>query len=255
MSSASPSAQRGIENFVAGTSPCPNEPARTTLANAPMHAPILYTFRRCPYAIRARMALLASNLECTVREVHLGQKPQALLDASPKATVPVLVLPDGRVIDQSLAIMLHALQANDPERWLDVDPQDSQALVDANDGGFKRELDGYKYPERKGGHRAQHHRAALTHLLMLETRLTQTVFLCGPRPSYADVALFPFVRQFAGVDANSFETQPLPRVRAWLSLWLASPLFQSAMITLNPWQPGDAEIRLGDPPTLRRPQL
>ena len=220
-----------------------------------MHAPILYTFRRCPYAIRARMSLLASNLECTVREVHLRHKPQALLDASPKATVPVLAFPDGRVLEQSLDIMLHALHAHDPERWLEVDQQDTQALVEANDGAFKRALDGYKYPERKGGDRAEHHRAALTHLWKLETRLTETTFLCGAHASYVDVAVFPFVRQFAAVDAGSFEAQPLPRLRAWLSLWVASPLFQRAMITLKPWQPGDAEIRLGDPPTLRRPSI
>lgn len=214
-----------------------------------MDVPILYTFRRCPYAIRARIALLASGMRCTVREVHLARKPQALRDASPKATVPVLVLPDGSVVDQSLAIMLHALHAQDPQHWLDVDPEDAQALLDANDGPFKRELDGYKYPERTGGDRAQHLRAARTHLSLLETRLTRTAFLCGPRASYVDVALFPFVRQFAAVDVSAFEAEPLPRLRAWLALWVASPFFERAMITLKPWQPGDAEIRLGDPPT------
>lgn len=211
-----------------------------------MDVPILYTFRRCPYAIRARMALLASKTHCTIREVHLARKPQALLDASAKATVPVLVLPDGRVLDQSLAIMLHALAANDPEQWLDVDVEDARALVSANDGAFKRDLDGYKYPERTGSDREVHHRAALSHLRMLEMRLTQNAFLCGAHASYADVALFPFVRQFAAVDANSFEAQPLPKLRAWLSQWAASNLFQRAMITLKPWQPGDAEIRLGE---------
>lgn len=220
-----------------------------------MDAPILYTFRRCPYAIRARMALLASGMRCTVREVHLARKPQALLDVSPKATVPVLVLPEGRVLDQSLAIMLHALHAHDPEQWLDVDPNDAQALLDANDGPFKRDLDGYKYPERTQADRAAHHRAALSHLAMLEARLARTAFLCGPRARYVDVALFPFVRQFAAVDVSSFEAEPLPNLRAWLALWVASPFFERAMITHKPWQPGDDEIHLGDPPTLRSAAL
>lgn len=211
-----------------------------------MHAPILYTFRRCPYAIRARMALLASGMRCTVREVHLARKPQALLDASPKGTVPVLVLPDGLVLDQSLAIMLHALKENDPETWLDVNHEEALSLIEENDGPFKRALDGYKYPERSGGSREGHQRAGLLQLARLDTQLSRTRFLCGDGASYADVALFPFIRQFAAVDPRSFSQQPLPALQAWLSTWLRSHLFAQAMVPIEPWQPGDAELHLGE---------
>ena len=212
-----------------------------------MPPPILYTFRRCPYAIRARMALLASKTRCSLREVHLAQKPAALLEASPKGTVPVLVLPDGRVLDQSLAIMLHALEANAPEGWLDVDHEDAQALIALNDGPFKRDLDGYKYPERTGGDREVHRRGGLAHLAMLEARLATHKHLCGAHPTYADVALFPFVRQFAAVDAQAFAAEPLPSLQAWLAAWLNASLFERAMVQLRPWKPGDAVVELGAP--------
>jgi len=211
-----------------------------------MHPPILYTFRRCPYAIRARMALLSSRTPCTVREVHLAHKPDALLEASPKGTVPVLVLPDGRVIDQSLAVMLFALEANDPEGWLAVNHDEALALIALNDGAFKRDLDGYKYPGRTGGDREVHRRAGLLHLANLEARLAAQEFLCGARAGYTDVALFPFVRQFAAVDASSFSAEPLPALRAWLAAWVKSPFFEHAMVSLKPWKPGDAEVRLGE---------
>ncbi|KQS02126.1 glutathione S-transferase [Sphingomonas sp. Leaf357] len=191
-----------------------------------MTAPILYSFRRCPYAIRARMALLVSGAAFATVEVKLRDKPAAMLAASPKGTVPVLVLPDGEVIDESLAIMRRALAENDPERWLAGDDAD---LIAANDGPFKHHLDRYKYPERHGSAPLEHRAAGLALLGGLETRLAGTTNLCGEARRLTDIALMPFVRQFAAVDRDWFDAQVLPNVQRWLAAHLGSPLFEQAM--------------------------
>jgi glutathione S-transferase len=189
--------------------------------------PILYSFRRCPYAIRARMALAVSGTECEVREVKLRDKPAALIAASPKATVPVLVLPDGRVIDESLDIVRWALARNDPEDWL---AGDDSGLIAANDGPFKHHLDRYKYPERHGSDPEEHRAAGLDLLSALEARLTEHAWLCGDRRSLTDAAIMPFVRQFAAVDRAWFDVQPLAGVQRWLAGQLASALFVAVMV-------------------------
>ncbi|MFT4026588.1 MAG: glutathione S-transferase N-terminal domain-containing protein, partial [Novosphingobium sp.] len=130
--------------------------------------PVLYSFRRCPYAMRARLALLASGTSCEIREVKLAAKPAEMLAASPKATVPVLVLPDGQVIDESLNIMRWALGRNDPLGWME---RTDEASIAANDGAFKHHLDRYKYPERHGSDPAEHRAAGLAILAELEARL------------------------------------------------------------------------------------
>jgi glutathione S-transferase len=198
--------------------------------------PIVYSFRRCPYAMRARMALLVSDTVCEIREVVLRDKPAALIEASPKATVPVLVLPDGQVIDESLDIMRWALARNDPEHWLDGD--DSE-LIAANDGPFKHHLDRAKYPgryEESGDHRA----LALALLEPLEARLTESAYICGSRPMLTDFALLPFVRQLAEIDRSWFDAQPLPALGRWLVDQLASDLFTGAMMRLPAWKAGDS---------------
>lgn len=239
--------------------------------------------------MRARLALAVSGTACQLREVVLRNKPQALLDASPKGTVPVLVLADGKVLEQSLDIMLWALTEHDPEQWL-APPRQSLdemlALVAQCDGMFKHHLDRYKYPQRylhpqqtshaldesqtRGGSEATLKRGygglAFAHdsqaqggadeasnallgqtlanesraqagqwLLSLEQRLTQGDYLFGSRPALADMAIFPFVRQFAHVDRAWFDTQPWPRLKAWLQLWLASALFERIMHKYTPW--------------------
>ena len=199
--------------------------------------PILYSFRRCPFAMRARMALLVSGQTVELREIVLRTKPQAMLDASPKGTVPVLVLSDGRVIDQSLDIMRWALARHDPETWLQGD---DAGLIERFDGPFKQHLDRYKYPGRHGSDPIAHRTAGLEHLQLLEQRLGASGFLCGPAPMLADIALFPFIRQFAATDQAWFDAQPLPYVQAWLAGLIASDLFASAMLRPPPWQPGDA---------------
>lgn len=195
--------------------------------------PVLYSFRRCPYAMRARMALLVSGSVCEIREVKLREKPPEMIEASPKATVPVLVLGNGEVIDESLDIMRWALRRNDPERWLDGDDIE---LIEINDGAFKFHLDRYKYPDRYPATRVDHRGRAMTILAGLEQRLARQTYLCGNARSLTDAAIMPFVRQFAATDSDWFDAQPLPSVRRWLATMLESSLFAEAMIVRPQWR-------------------
>ena len=205
-----------------------------------MPDPVLYSFRRCPYAMRARLALLASGTVCEIREVKLAAKPPEMIAASPKGTVPVLVLPDGAVIDESLDIMRWALARRDPLYWLE---HEDAGLIAANDGPFKHHLDRYKYPHRHGSDAMEHRAAGLDMLGVLEARLATHACLAGDAPGITDAAIMPFVRQFAQTDRDWFDAQPLPRLQRWLEHQLASALFQAAMIRLPPWQQGDAPTR------------
>jgi len=188
------------------------------------HAPpLLYTFRRCPYAMRARMAIAISGVSVVIQEVALGNKPQALLAASAKGTVPVLVFADGAVLEQSLDIMRWALGQNDPEHWLTGDDPE---LIALNDGAFKIALDRYKYPNRNPEPNALAARsAAMQILLTLEARLTSCTFLSGERCTLSDIAIFPFVRQFRGVDTEWFDSQPAANLQRWLMQLISTPLF------------------------------
>lgn len=209
-----------------------------------MALPLLYSYRRCPYAIRARLALRQAGIEVDTREVVLRDKPAGLLAASPKGTVPVLVLPDGQIIDQSLDIMLWALRQSDPQDWLTRAPlNESLALIATNDGPFKVLLDRYKYPERHPSHPQSHHRdeAVATVLSAWDARLRQSkrpdgqpAFLLGDQASLADMALLPFVRQFAQVDRSWFDQSELQALRAWLDHGLRSPLFEAVMAKAAP---------------------
>jgi len=208
--------------------------------------PVLYSFRRCPYAMRARLALAASAQQCVLREIVLRDKPAEMIAASAKATVPVLCLPDGHVLEESLDIMMWALGRNDPERWLTPKPgslAEMTALIAANDGPFKDHLDRYKYAGRyEGSNDAEHHRAEGTRFLCaLNVRLEENGQLFGSRNSLADIAIFPFVRQFANTDRHWFDAQPLKALQRWLDAHLASELFQSVMCKWPVWVPGDDE--------------
>ncbi len=204
--------------------------------------PVLYSFRRCPYAMRARLALAVSGQVCELREVALRNKPQGLLQASPKATVPVLVLPDGQVLEQSLDIMLWALGRHDPAGWLtpsDGDVETMLVLIAECDGPFKQALDRSKYPDRYPKADAA---LARTHaakwLQGLEARLTRSPFLFGGNPALADMAIAPFVRQFAAIDALWWDVQPWPHLQNWLAQWQASSVFESVMRKLPAWVDG-----------------
>lgn len=203
--------------------------------------PILYSFRRCPYAIRARLALLVSETDCELREVKLSAKPEALLAASAKGTVPVLVLPSGEVLDESLDIMRWALGRSDPQGWR---ARDDRSLLAENDGPFKHHLDRYKYPDRYGVEPMDHRIAGLSMLEAIELRLEAGPYLHGDRCSLTDAAILPFVRQFATVDRPWFDAQALPRTRRWLDAFVTSALFGAAMERFDPWRPGDAALSL-----------
>ncbi len=223
-----------------------------------MSTPLLYTYRRCPYAMRARMALLQAGRPFRACEIVLRDKPAEMLALSPKGTVPVLVLPPttagqpGRVIDESWDVMRWAWcgegggkddgeSSSDPEGWwARAQTPENLALLQRNDGDFKRLLDRHKYPERfpaDSGDGASVRQAACdealaTHLRPLDARLQAQPHLGGATPCATDLALFPFVRQLAAVDPAWFAAQPLPALQAWLAGWLASPLLAAGMVKL-----------------------
>ena len=203
---------------------------------------VLYSFRRCPYAMRARMALKLSQTQYEHREIELKAKPLHLLSLSPKGTVPVLWLKDADqecVIDQSLEIMKWSLGRHDPEHCLIQDPHQSSAmfdLIEQNDQGFKFNLDRYKYPHRFGltDPLPFRLRGALF-LEALNAQLMSSAFLFGPTRSLADLALMPFVRQFAHVDPTWFDQLPLEPLKAWLMGMENSELFVSIMTKRPLW--------------------
>ena len=191
--------------------------------------PVLYSFRRCPYAIRARMAIIYAGIPVEIREVELKNKPEHLLLISPKGTVPVLKLEDGRVIDESLDIMCWALAQHNPENWLLVDHEANQ-LIKSNDVGFKYFLDRYKYADRYPNYSQEHYRQqAEVFLTELESRLVNNNYLCGSSMSIADVAIFPFIRQFVSVDKDWFQMTSFQALNNWLQTFLTSELFGSVM--------------------------
>lgn len=209
-------------------------------------SPILYSYRRCPYAMRARMALAYAGIDYEIREISLREKPQSMLLISPKGTVPVLRLPDSRVIEQSLEIMLWAMNQNDPKAWwhgqIDEARQKMLRWIEINDGEFKKLLDRYKYPERvsetsPGSSQEETFEKALElHLHPMNQALQENAYLLGNQISLADVALFPFIRQFYGVDEERFDQAGLQALKQWLQGFLDSELFQSIMKKYPVWK-------------------
>ncbi len=203
--------------------------------------PILFSFRRCPYAMRARMAIANAGIECRLREVVLRDKPEEMIEVSPKATVPVLLPEEGRVIDESLAIMLWALERNDPHDWLD-NQQASLDLIQEADSGFKDNLDRYKYPTRyEGVDPIEQRDSGVMFLKKLDEMIAPEGQLLGAEPRLADYAIFPFVRQFANTDRAWFDALPLPSLQKWLEGHLASDLFATTMTKYPQWKSGDPE--------------
>lgn len=213
-------------------------------ANPPSPDHILYSFRRCPYAMRARMALHYSDCRVQLREVALKNKPDALLTISSKGTVPVLLCDDGQVIDESLDIMHWALQQADPDHWSQAQYQTEVAnLIEINDTVFKNHLDHYKYADRHPEFsQLEYRQQGEIFLQQLEQRLQKQAYLISEQISLGDVAIFPFIRQFAHVDIGWFEQAPYPRLRAWLYQWMESTLFQSVMQKYTPWRAGDTPL-------------
>lgn len=208
-----------------------------------MSDPVLYSFRRCPYAMRARMALNAAEIGVEHREVLLRDKPAAMIEASPKGTVPVLILPDGQVIDESLDIMMWALSQNDPENWL-IDGASDRAAAELFLSQFKDRLDRYKYASRydptvaRGAVDLEKRREAFAILEDLSESLSATDYLRGSHPRLLDIATFPFVRQFAAVEPDWWSETASSGLKNWLESWLENARFKRIMTKFPVWQPG-----------------
>lgn len=205
-----------------------------------MTQPILYSFRRCPYAIRARLAVASSGVTVTLREVVLREKPAAFLQASASGTVPCLVTSDVISIDESFDVMRWALDQNDPESWLDM-PEAGHGLIQEADGPFKDALDHTKYAVRHPDLNPETERAAaMAWLQKLDDQLHDQDWLFGPSACLADFAILPFVRQFAMIDKARFDAEAGPNLRRWLESFLASDRFASVMRKYPAWAEGDA---------------
>lgn len=203
-----------------------------------MPLPILYSFRRCPYAIRSRMAIAVSQQQVELREVDLKRKPPELLACSPKATVPVLQIDKQNILEESLDIMHWALHINDPLDWLAFNKNAlTEKLVDENDNEFKQYLDRYKYADRFPDNSLEYHQQqACTFPNRLEILLQENRYLLSNQPTLADVAIFPFIRQFAFVDKKWFDQMPWKLLQHWLDRFLNDPLFDLVMKKNQPWQ-------------------
>ena len=205
--------------------------------------PILYSFRRCPYAMRARLAIAVAGQQCELREILLRDKAAEFLETSPKGTVPVLVDVDGTVLEESIDLMDWALVKRDPENWLRPESgtlEEMKALVVESDGPFKTALDRYKYANRYEGADALAEREkASVFLRKLDAKLEKSKFLFGSNMSYADAGIVTFVRQFANVNRDWFNAQDWPHLIRWLDAFLESELFASIMQKYPKWEPGD----------------
>lgn len=210
--------------------------------------PRLYSFRRCPYAMRARLGCLFAELKVELREVVLKNKPEQMLAISPKGTVPVLELTanyssEKRVIEESWEILEWALRQNDPQGLLNTDLVKANTLVEQNDNEFKYWLDRYKYADRyPGATQSEARQQGELFLQVLEQFLVKNKYLLGERASVADIGIMPFVRQFAHVDQDVFYSLPYPNLQRWLRYWLEHPTFQQAMTKFRPWQEGEEAV-------------
>jgi len=198
--------------------------------------PVLYSFRRCPYAMRARLAIAVSGVEVELREVLVRDKAPELLEASAKATVPVVVY-GGDIIEESYDIMLWALKQNDPDAWLE---RHNRGLIEECDGAFKSALDKYKYGNRHEGSDAIEQRSIASEFLAkLDEILATQPYLSGDKIGMTDMSIATFVRQFANVDRVWFDAEPWPNLIRWLEEFLSSDSFTSIMIKYPKWQTGD----------------
>ena len=204
----------------------------------------LYSFRRCPYAMRARLGILFAELQVELREITLKNKPSQMLAISPKGTVPVLQLLDGTVIEESREIMIWALEQQDPQGLLDAEVlQQANALTDKNDNEFKYWLDRYKYADRHTDMtQTEYRQKGEIFLQVLEELLTKNPYLLGETVTIADIGIMPFVRQFAHVDRDVFYSLPYPNLQRWLQDWLQHPFFLQTMTKFHPWQDGDEAV-------------
>jgi len=219
--------------------------------------PILYSLRNCPYAMRARIALFKSKQPVLLRDLVLSDKPAEMIEASPKATVPVLVLATGEVIDESLDVMLWALKESDPNDLLHsedelIHPDENMlsamlAFIDEFDNGFKSALEQYKCAKRYQEDDIVQRRAVCQQYLdKVEQRLTTHKFLFSDQESLADIAILPFLRQFARVERQWYLQSPYPKLKQWLNGYLQSPMFTKVMAKYPLWQENHEPVLFGD---------
>jgi glutathione S-transferase len=195
-----------------------------------VHKPKLFTYRRCPYAIRSRLALYQAGIDYESIEISLKNKPGDFLALSPKGTVPLLVQSDGKIIEESLEIMLWALNINDREHWILKDNDLCQKLIFENDFHFKKNLDKYKYADRFPEHPKEYYRSQCEIFLnALEEKLQFKLYLIEDRISIADIAIFPFIRQFRLVDENWFLNSKYDALKKWLNGLINSCMFKEVM--------------------------
>jgi len=207
-----------------------------------LNHPILYSFRRCPYAIRARLGLAYSGIEYEHREILLKNRPDELIELSPKGTVPVLQLMDGTVIDESIDVMKWALAQSDPDCWYTDKIVEQNSLIALNDDEYKKRLDMYKYHERfPEGSYDEFQNAVGEILKTYESILSKSSYLCGDKITLADMALFPFIRQGAHVDLVWFNAQ-FPILSTWLKIFKESELFMTIMKKYAVWKTGENGI-------------
>lgn len=219
--------------------------------------PILYSLRNCPYAMRARLAIFKSKQQVELRDVVLSNKPQVMLNASPKGTVPILVFENNdkkfNVIDESLDIMLWALQMNDPESLLAQGAisnaeslQNMLCVIATFDTEFKADLEKYKCAKRyHEDNLFEYRQACEVHIESIEKQLEQHTYIMSEKESLVDIALLPFIRQFARVERQWYLQAPYPNLRQWLNNYLQSPMFSKVMTKYPLWIDGDNRVIWG----------
>ena len=205
-----------------------------------MTLPILYSFRRCPYAMRARMVLLHSKIQCEIREIKLSNKPKEMLAISPKGTVPVLILENGDILDESLDVMLWAIEQGNLRNLFNSGKKEILDLIKINDGEFKDAIDRYKYsslyPEKP---MIEYRKMGELFLEKIESYLEKNKFIFGKNISLADLAIFPFIRQFCRVDIDWFNSSLFKKIKEWTLVFEGSENFIDIMRKIKPWTTGD----------------
>lgn len=205
-----------------------------------MTLPILYSFRRCPYAMRARMVLLHSKIQCEIREIKLSNKPKEMLAISPKGTVPVLILENGDILDESLDVMLWAIEQGNLRNLFNLGKKEILDLIKINDGEFKDAIDRYKYsslyPEKP---MIEYRKMGELFLEKIESYLERNKFIFGKNISLADLAIFPFIRQFCRVDIDWFNSSLFKKIKEWTLFFEGSENFIDIMRKIKPWTTGD----------------
>ncbi len=205
-----------------------------------MTLPILYSFRRCPYAMRARMVLLHSKIQCEIREIKLSNKPKEMLAISPKGTVPVLILENGDILDESLDVMLWAIEQGNLRNLFNSGKKEILDLIKINDGEFKDAIDRYKYsslyPEKP---MIEYRKMGQPFLEKIESYLEKNKFIFGKNISLADLAIFPFIRQFCRVDIDWFNSSLFKKIKEWTLFFEGSENFIDIMRKIKPWTTGD----------------